>query len=100
MRVGASFPALAVALEGGAEALHQLERRIANYGRVRLYTDVTLLDVADTLTMRELAATTSIEKQIAHIIHPTLMLLNKQGGEQLIEELKRRGQTPLLHEDE
>ena len=83
-----------------ASALYQLERRIAHYGRVRLYTDVTLLEVADTLTMRELGATTSIEKQIAHRIHPTLVLLNKQGGEQLVEELKRRSQTPLLHEDE
>ena len=68
-----------------ASALYQLERRIAHYGRVRLYTDVTLLEVADTLTMRELGATTSIEKQIAHRIHPTLVLLNKQGGEQLVE---------------
>src|SRR6266702_3931843 len=83
-----------------AAALYQLERRIAHYGRARLYTDVTLLEVADTLTMRELGATTSIEKQIAHRIHPTLVLLNKQGGEQLVEELKRRGQTPLLHGDE
>jgi hypothetical protein len=79
--------------------LHQLEQRLANYGRVRLYTDATLLEVADGLTMREMALTTSIEKQIIRHIHPTLMLIRKQGGEQLVEELKKRGQAPLLHEE-
>ncbi len=82
-----------------ARLLHQLEKRLANYGRVRLYTDATLLEVADGLVMRELALTTSIEKQIIQNIHPTLMLLRKQGGEQLVEELKKRGQAPLLHEE-
>jgi len=79
--------------------LRQLEKRIANYGRVRLYTDATLLEVADGLVLRELAMTTSIEKQIVQNIHPTLMILKKQGGEQLVEELKKRGQAPLLHEE-
>lgn len=82
-----------------ARLLRQLEKRLANYGRVRLYTDATLLEVADGLVMRELALTTSIEKQIIQNIHPTLMLLRKQGGEQLVEELKKRGQAPLLHEE-
>jgi hypothetical protein len=46
-----------------------------------------------------MALTTSIEKQIIRHIHPTLMLIRKQGGEQLVEELKKRGQAPLLHEE-
>ncbi|HLX56543.1 MAG TPA: hypothetical protein VKR83_05935, partial [Ktedonobacteraceae bacterium] len=83
-----------------ARLLRRLEKRLANYGRARLYTDVTLLEVADGLVGRELAATTSIEKQIVQTVHPTLMILRKQGGEQLVEELKKRGQTPLLHGEE
>ncbi|HET9999298.1 MAG TPA: hypothetical protein VFQ36_00295, partial [Ktedonobacteraceae bacterium] len=82
-----------------ARLLRQLEQRLANYGRARLYTDATLLEVADGLVMRELALTTSIEKQIIQHIHPTLMILRKQGGEQLVEELRKRGQAPLLHEE-
>ncbi len=82
-----------------ARLLRQLEKRLANYGRVRLYTEATLLEVADGLVMRELALTTSIEKQVIHPVHPTLMILRKQGGEQLVEELKKRGQAPLLHEE-
>jgi hypothetical protein len=82
------------------EMLHRLEQRVASYGRIRLYTGVTLLAAADTLTLRELAATTAIEQQVIHAIHPTLLVLKKQGGEQLFDELKRRGQAPLLHGDE
>jgi hypothetical protein len=78
--------------------LAQLERRIASYGRVRLYTDVSLLEAADQLVLRELNATTSLQEQIVRPIHPTLLLLKKQAVERLIDELKRRGQVPLLHE--
>ncbi len=78
--------------------LAQLERRIASYGRVRLYTDVSLLEAADQPVLRELNATTSLQEQIVRPIHPTLLLLKKQAVERLIDELKRRGQVPLLHE--
>jgi hypothetical protein len=73
---------------------------VNNYGQVRLYTDMTLLEVADNLTMRELNATTSVEQHIVQPIRPTLLILEKQGGEQVLDELKRRGQAPLVHEEE
>lgn len=82
------------------QLLAQLERWTENYGRVRLYTGVSLLEVADSMVMRELKATTSIQEQVAHAIHPALLILKRQGAAQLTEELKRRGQTPLLHEEE
>jgi hypothetical protein len=78
--------------------LAQLEHWIASYGQVRLYTGVSLLEVADTLVMRELVATTSVEEQIVQTITPTRMILKKQGAERLIEDLKRKGQVPLQHE--
>jgi hypothetical protein len=92
-----------------SQLLAQLERWAANYGRVRLYTDATLLEVADAMVMRELKATTSLEEQVVQTINPMppvnsvhsmQLLLKKRGAEQLTEELKRRGQTPLLHEEE
>lgn len=85
------------------DGLHQflasLERRIASYGRVRLYSDVSLLQTADTTVMQHLAAITSLDEQAIRPIQPTLLLLKKQGVERLLEELKRRGQAPLLHEE-
>lgn len=81
------------------QMLDRLERRIASYGRTRLYTDVSLVQVADGLVMRELSATTSIDEQVVQPIEPTLLIIKKQGVEQLVDELKRRGQVPLLHEE-
>jgi hypothetical protein len=81
-----------------ALVLEQLERRIASYGRVRFYTDASLLEVADQQVARELSATTSFDKQIVRPIHPTLLILKKNAIEELFDELKRRGQVPLLHD--
>jgi XPB/Ssl2-like helicase family protein len=80
--------------------LAQLERWTASYGRVRLYTGVSLLEVTDTLVMRELSATTSVEEQIVQAISPTRMILKSRGTDRIVEDLKRRGQVPLLHEKE
>ena len=80
--------------------LAQLEGWIASYGRIRLYTGVSMVEVADNLVMRELSATTSLEEQIVKSITPTLMILTKQGMERIVEDLKRRGQSPLLHEED
>ena len=80
--------------------LVQLERRVKNYGRVRFYTDVTLLEVADTAVIRELSVTTPLEEQVVQTIHPTLLILKKQGAERIMQDLKRRGQVPLLHEED
>jgi hypothetical protein len=86
------------------QALEQLVEQIAqwaaSYGRVRLYTGASLLQIADASVMRELQVTTSIEQHIVQAITPALMILKKPGAGRLTEEIKRRGQSPLLHEEE
>jgi hypothetical protein len=79
--------------------LERLERWINSYGRMRIYTGVTLLESIDTVVMRELSATTTLDDQVVQAISPTLQILKKSGMEQIIDELKRRGQSPLLHDD-
>jgi hypothetical protein len=81
------------------QMLARLEHRMANYGRIRLYTDATLLEVADAGVLRELSALTSVDGQVVHAVQPTLMIVKKPAGEGLVEELKRRGHVPLLHEE-
>lgn len=78
--------------------LEQLERRIASYGKVRFYTDAALLEAADQQVVRELSRTTSLNEQIVRPIHPTLLILKKNAINELSDELKRRGQVPLLHD--
>jgi hypothetical protein len=81
-----------------ARLLAQLERRVASYGRVRLYTDASLLEAADQQVLRELSATTSLDEQVVRSIHPTVLILKKNAIECLMDELNRRGQVPLLHD--
>ena len=82
------------------QILTQLDQWIASYGRVRIYTGVTLLETSDTGVMRELSATTSLDEQIVQTIHPTLHILKKAATERITEEAKRRGPSPLLHDEE
>ena len=81
-----------------ARVLEQLERRIASYGRVRFYTNASLLEAADQQVVRELSATTSLHEHSIRSINPTLLILKKNAIEDLFDELKRRGQVPLLHD--
>ena len=81
-----------------ARLLVQLERRIASYGRVRFYTNASLLEAADQQVVRELSATTSLQGQTIRAISSTLFVLKKNAIEDLFDELKRRGQVPLMHD--
>jgi hypothetical protein len=83
-----------------AQMLTQLEQWIMSYGHVRIYTGVSLLETADPVVMRELSATTSLDDQIVKPIHPTLLVLKKGATNSLVEDLKRRGQFPLLYDEE
>ncbi|GAC1634204.1 MAG: hypothetical protein NVS4B9_26910 [Ktedonobacteraceae bacterium] len=83
-----------------AQLLGQLEQWIASYGRVRIYTGVKLLETTDAMVMRELSATTSLETHIVQSVHPNLLVLKKAAFESVIDELKKRGQSPLLHDED
>jgi hypothetical protein len=83
-----------------APVMAQLERWVASYGRVRIYTGVTLLGTADAAVMRELSLTTALDEQIVRTVHPTLYILKKTGSERILDDLKRRGQSPLVHDEE
>jgi hypothetical protein len=78
----------------------RVERWHASYGRVRIYTGVTLLEVADGNVMRELSATTSLDKHIVLNITPTIHIVEKTVTERLLDDLKRRGQPPLVHDED
>jgi hypothetical protein len=83
-----------------AQMLTQLEQWILSYGHVRIYTGVSLLETADPVVMRELSATTSLDDQIVKPLHPTLLVLKNGAMNSLVEDLKRRGQFPLLYDEE
>jgi hypothetical protein len=94
---GGQQPASQSALE---DLLTTLERWCGSYGELRLYSGVNLLQGADPVVMRELSLTTSIDAHVVYALLPTLLILDDRGGEVVVEELRRRGQLPLLHEEE
>ena len=71
-----------------------------NYGRVRIYTGASVLETIDSAVMRELSATTSIDASIVQTIGPTVLLLKPGTAEGLSEDIKHRGQAPLVHNEE
>jgi hypothetical protein len=81
------------------DLLTSLRLKFSNYGRVRLYTDVALLQTADSHVTQQLTALTDLEAQILQTIAPQLFILKRAGIEELLDELKKRGQVPLLHEE-
>ncbi|WP_172632245.1 helicase-associated domain-containing protein [Dictyobacter arantiisoli] len=86
--------------ERSEQLVLRLEQWLAGYGRVRIYSDVTLLETIDTTAMRELTAISPLDTQVVRSLHPTLVVLRKSAIERLVDDLKRRGQSPLIHDEE
>jgi hypothetical protein len=59
-----------------------------------------MLETADTGVMRELSATTSLDEYVIRQLHPTLLVVQKEAVGRITEDLKRRGQSPLIHDEE
>ena len=78
----------------------QFEQWSVGYSRVRLYTGVTLLETVDAAVMREVVATTSLEEALVQNIHSTLCIVKPRRIEHIVDELKQRGQSPLLHDED
>ncbi len=68
------------------------------YGTIRLYDDVTLIELGDDVLLRELRATTSLERTLVHVFSPRLIAVEGAMAEDLLAEIKRLGHTPRLVE--
>lgn len=75
-----------------------LERWWDSYGSVRLYDDVTLIELGDGVLLRELHATTSLDRALVHTFSPRLIAVDGTMVQELIAELRRLGHTPRVVE--
>lgn len=98
----------------GLDLLRYLERRSAaplpervrqavqrwwtGYGRVRLYDDLTLLELADDYLLPELLRTTKLADVLIHTFSPRLIAVEPEGVDRLIADLTRAGHPPGLFE--
>jgi hypothetical protein len=73
-----------------------IERWWQGYGRVRLYDDLTLIELGDDVLLRELAATTSLSSALVHTFSPRIIAVDPARVDAFIEELTRSGHTPRV----
>lgn len=78
----------------------QVEQWYNGYGRVRLYTGMSLLEVADTAVLREVSAYTHLEEYSVQQLQPTIHIVKKDALTRLVDDVKRHGLTPLVHDED
>lgn len=76
-----------------------LERWWSGYGAIRLYDDVTLIELGDDVLLRELRATSSLDRALVHTFSPRLVAVDGSMVQDLIAELRRLGHTPRVVEE-
>jgi hypothetical protein len=92
--VTAQFKQVKVALP---KALADQFRLIARrYGRIRVYQQLTVLELADDFAARELAASTSLLKHTIYQLSPRAFALPDDAVDALIEEMQEKGYTPRV----
>ena len=69
------------------------------YGRVRLYDDVSLIELSDDLLLPELSAATSLARHVLHQFSPRLIAVETAVVDELNTELSRLGYSPRLIEE-
>ncbi len=69
-----------------------------NYGQIRLYEQVSLIELADDYALAELKAVTSLNQHIIAELSPRLILIPKTAIEPLQAELQKAGYTPKVEE--
>jgi hypothetical protein len=76
----------------------QLGRWWQHYGTIRLYDELTVLELSDDLLLAELLASTTLESAIVHTFSPRLIAIDSARAEDIIAELADRGHAPRIIE--
>lgn len=74
----------------------QLEDLWSHFGRVHLYENLTVLELADDLALREVLASTKLKDHIIHQFSPRLAVIEDSAVDALVEELVKKGYTPKV----
>lgn len=74
----------------------QLESWQRAYGQMRLYPDLTVVELSDEILLRELKAETGIRQYILHELSPQAILIRPEDVEPLCADLQRKGYTPRV----
>jgi hypothetical protein len=89
-RIGGSMP---------EEVRAVLDAWWTSYGKVRLYDDLTLIELDDDILLQVLLATSSLRSALVEVITPRLVAIDPAATRPLVGELERLGYTPRVVED-
>ncbi len=81
-----------------ATARATIDRWWSSYGHVRLYDELTLIELGDDLLLRELQVATSLASVVLHQFTPRLIAIEDRAVDQLVTELSARGYAPRIVE--
>jgi hypothetical protein len=98
---GFAPPAIAAEFEGAniplpTATLARIEQAAGRIGRVRVYEDLTLIELADDYALKELLAGTSLKKHLVCQLSPRLAVIKPEAADALAKELVEKGYTPRV----
>lgn len=66
------------------------------YGQVHLYDEVTLIEFADDLALKELLASTNLARYLVYEFSPRVVAIQSNAVDKLRDELIKQGHTPRV----
>jgi hypothetical protein len=79
-----------------ADWQRELRTWAENYGRLHVYEDLTLLELADDYALQELLASTPLQEHIVYQFSPRLVAIRGHAVDELVEQMEIRGYTPRV----
>jgi len=67
-----------------------------NYGKLHVYQDITLIEMADDYALQELMINTSLRDHLVYQFSPRLVAIRPEAVESLVQEMEKRGYTPRV----
>ena len=65
-----------------------------NYGKLHVYDDIALIELADDYALQELLSNTSLRDHLIHEFSPRLVAVGPEAIDGLLQEMEKRGYTP------
>lgn len=76
-----------------------IDRWWSSFGTIRLYDELTLIELSEDVLLHELRATTSLGSAVLHAFSPRVIAVALDAVDRLIDELTTRGYAPRVIED-
>ena len=67
-----------------------------NYGKLHIYDDISLIELADDYALQEILSSTSLREHLIHQFSSRLVAIRADAIDVLIQEMEKRGYTPYV----